>query len=258
MISSDRNFDDITVRFARNIYGSAKGEIRLAVVWKHLLQTVPQLEGGKPLRILDAGCGLGHMGLKLHGLGHHLVLSDLSANMINETKKVFDEQAPGADVQFVHAPVQKLVSDEIGQFDLVVFHAVLEWLAEPCETLNHLLTLIKPGGHLSLMFYNRDALVYRNLIRGNWRKAESESMQGEEGGLTPYHPLSLDEVESWLADNGGKVIGRAGVRVVHDYMDRHLREGRDMAEMIRIERKYAEHPAYIRLGRYIHLMVEIS
>lgn len=257
MIKSDRNFDDITERFARNIYGSAKGEIRLAVVWEHLLKTLPQLEAGRPLRILDAGCGLGHMGLKLHGQGHRLVLSDLSANMIGATKKLFDEEAPGADVQFVHAPVQKLSPEEEGQFDLVLFHAVLEWVAEPREMLNHLLKLIKPGGHLSLMFYNRDALVYRNLIRGNWRKAESNSLQGEEGGLTPYYPLSLDEVEAWLQAANAKVLGRVGVRVVHDYMDRHLRENRDMAEMIRIEQKYAGHPAYIRLGRYIHIAAEI-
>lgn len=257
MIQQDRNFDDISERFARNIYGSAKGEIRLAVVWAHLLKTLPQLEAGRPLRILDAGCGLGQMGLKLHGLGHQLVLTDLSARMIEATKRLFDEEAPGADVQFVHAPVQHLTPEQTGRFDLVLFHAVLEWLAEPRETLHHLLQLIQPGGHLSLMFYNRDALVWRNLIRGNWHKAESAALAGAEGGLTPYHPLSLEEVQGWLQQAGAEIIGCAGVRVVHDYMDRHLRESRDVAEMIRIEQKYAEHPACIRLGRYIHLIVRM-
>ena len=254
MIQSDRNFDDLTMRFARNIYGSAKGEVRLAIVWQHLLQTLPQLTAGKSLRILDAGCGLGQMGLKLAELGHEVVLADLSGNMVDETRKLFDEQLPGAQVQLLHGSVQELSEDKLGRFDLVLFHAVLEWLAEPEATLQHLLTLIRPDGFLSLMFYNRDALIFRNLIRGNWRKAESDNLQGEEGGLTPYHPLTLEEVQGWLQVWNYPVISRAGVRVVFDYMDRKMREARDVDEVVRIEMKYARKEPYLHLGRYLHLI----
>ncbi len=62
-------------------------------------------------------------------------------------------------------------ADALGDFDLVLCHAVLEWLAQPQQALHKLFGLIRPGGHLSLMFYNRDALIFRNLIRGNWRTA---------------------------------------------------------------------------------------
>lgn len=254
MIHSDRNFDDLTERFARNIYGSAKGEVRLAIVWQHLLQTLPQLTAGKPLRILDAGCGLGQMGLRLAELGHTLVLSDLSEKMVEESRTLFEAALPEADVQFIHGSVQALDPDDLGQFDLVLFHAVLEWLAEPEDTLAHLLTLIRPGGDLSLMFYNREALVFRNLIRGNWRKAESDQLQGEEGGLTPYYPLTLAEVEGWLSARDFELLSRAGVRVVFDYMDRKMREARDVNEVVRIELKYAMHEPYLQLGRYLHLI----
>lgn len=254
MIKADRNFDDLSERFARNIYGSAKGEVRLAIVWQHLLQSLPELSGGRRLRILDAGCGLGQMGLKLAGLGHELVLADLSGKMVAATQSLFVEQLPDADVTVIHAPVQQLDSEELGDFDLVLFHAVLEWLAEPEATLKRLLGLVRPGGSLSLMFYNRDALVFRNLIRGNWRKAESDNLQGEEGGLTPYHPLTLDEVEGWLQAWGFATLGRAGVRVVYDYMDRKMRESRPLEEVVRIELKYAQHEPYLHLGRYLHLV----
>jgi len=254
MIHSDRNFDDLTERFARNIYGSAKGEVRLAIVWQHLLQTLPQLTEGKPLRILDAGCGLGQMGLKLAELGHELVLSDLSEKMVEQTHLLFAEKLPDAEVQYIHGPVQQMHADELGQFDLVLFHAVLEWVAEPKEILKHLLTLIRPGGDLSLMFYNRDALIFRNLIRGNWRKAESDDLQGEEGGLTPYNPLTLEEVQDWFNEWDLDLLSRAGVRVVYDYMDRKMREARPVEEVVRIEMKYAQQQPYLQMGRYLHLI----
>jgi len=253
---TDRNFDDLTDRFAKNIYGSAKGEVRLAIVWEHLLKTLPELSAGKPLRILDAGCGLGQMGMKLVQLGHELVLSDISEKMVNETRKLFENEALKENVTFLHKAVQELNSQELGQFDLILFHAVLEWLAEPEETLQHLTQLIKPEGYLSLMFYNRDALVFRNLIRGNWRKAESANLQGDEGGLTPYHPLTLEEVAGWLERWEFKTLSRTGVRVIYDYMERRIRDKRPIEEIVRIEMKYAQHEPYLHMGRYLHLVAQ--
>lgn len=254
MVLHDRNFDDLSERFARNIYGSAKGEIRLAVVRQHLLKTLPHLSVDKPLRILDAGCGFGQLGLGLASLGHALVLNDLSEKMLLEARKAFAQQQSESEVEFLHRPVQSLSVEKLGQFDLVLFHAVLEWLAQPKQTLQKLLGLIKPGGHLSLLFYNRDALIFRNLMRGNWRKVESGSLQGEEGGLTPYFPLSLKEIESWLQEWHMPVLGQAGVRVIYDYMDKRLRDNRPLEETVRLELQYACQEPYLYLGRYLHIV----
>ncbi|MBF0282026.1 MAG: methyltransferase domain-containing protein [Zetaproteobacteria bacterium] len=257
MIIHDRNFDDLTHRFERNIYGSAKGELRLAVVWAHLLQTMPQLSAGQPLRILDAGCGLGQMGVRLAQMGHEVVLADISQNMLDKTSALFAAQLPEVVPQLKHQSIQTFTADEIGAFDLIIFHAVLEWLASPQPTLHYILSSMAVDAKLSLMFYNRDALVYRNLLRGNWRKLEQATLQGDPGGLTPHHPLSLDEVEDIVRQSGLNVAvrGRMGVRVLYDYMERALRESRPFEEVLKLEMRYGGEAAYIRLGRYIHLLL---
>jgi len=109
---------------------------------------------------------------------------------------------------------------------------------------------------MSLSFYNRDALVFRNLIRGNWRQAEREDQGGRPGGLTPYHPLTLEQVEAWLREEDLETLSLAGIRVIHDYLPPEVRQGRDLDETIRIEKKFSRHPLYARLGRYLHLMLE--
>jgi len=48
----------------------------------------------------------------------------------------------------------------------------------------------------------------------------------------------------------------AGIRVIHDYLPPEVRQGRDLDETIRIEKKFSRHPLYARLGRYLHLMLE--
>ena len=50
-------------------------------------------------------------------------------------------------MRIINSAVQDL-SDHISeQYDVVLFHAVLEWLAKPEETLKQLLEYIKPGGY---------------------------------------------------------------------------------------------------------------
>ncbi len=243
---ADRNFDDLAERFARNIYGGAKGAIRLAVVREQLR---PLLEG-PPLRVLDAGCGFGQLGLEFLERGHRVLFNDLSATLLGHAREAAGDH-PRA--RFVHGPLQRL-DPALGPFDLILFHAVLEWLAEPRPTLERLVSHLAPGGHLSLMFYNRDALVYRNLLQGNWRKVERGDWGGHRRSLTPHHPLTLEEVEPWLEACGLTVEGRAGVRVLHDYLRPQLRRERPEEALIELELRYCRHPAYLRLGRYIHLL----
>jgi S-adenosylmethionine-dependent methyltransferase len=53
----------------------------------------------------------------------------------------------------------------------------------------------RPGGWLSLAFYNRDALVYRNLLKGHFRKLRSNRLAGEKQSLTPQKPLDPRELQ---------------------------------------------------------------
>ncbi|NLD00811.1 MAG: SAM-dependent methyltransferase, partial [Gammaproteobacteria bacterium] len=50
----DHHFDELAIRFAKKIYGSNKGAIRLAVLQADLNEVLPQ----RPLRVLDIGAGL--------------------------------------------------------------------------------------------------------------------------------------------------------------------------------------------------------
>lgn len=52
--------------------------------------------------------------------------------------------------------------------DLILFHAVLEWVAEPQEMLRALWSVLRPGGALSLMFYNANGLLMHNMVAGNF------------------------------------------------------------------------------------------
>ena len=255
-MSNDRNFDDLARRFSANIYGSPKGKIRLAILQEDLDTLLSHFPANTSLKILDAGCGLGYMALYLAQQGHEVVLCDHSAEMLQRAKQLFAEQAPAAKVTFIESPVQTLQQHVQGQFDLVLFHAVLEWLNEPQRTLEGLVSFLRPGGYFSLLFYNRNSLVMRNLLRGNFRKLASEQYAGDPNSLTPTNPLLPEEVYKWLEVLGLTVLSRTGVRIIYDYLSRETREQRSLEDIIEMERRFCRQEPFLALGRYMHVLAQ--
>jgi len=255
-MTNDRNFDDLAGRFTDNIYGSPKGQIRLAILQEDFDTLLSRYPANTPLKILDAGCGLGNMALYLAQQGHEVVLCDHSAEMLQRAKQLFAEQAPAAKVTFIESPVQTLQQHVKGQFDLVLFHAVLEWVSEPQRTLEGLLRFLRPGGYFSLLFYNRNSLVMRNLLRGNFRKLAAEQFAGDPKSLTPTNPLLPEDVYCWLEAIGLKILSRTGVRIIYDYLSREIRDQRSVEDILEMERRYCRQEAFIALGRYIHVLAQ--
>jgi len=255
-MSNDRNFDDLARRFTTNIYGSPKGQIRLAILQEDLDTLLAHFPANTPLKILDAGCGLGYMALYLAQRGHEVVLCDHSAEMIQAAKQVFAEQAPNANVTFIESAVQTLHQHVQDQFDLVLFHAVLEWVSEPQRTLEGLLRFLRPGGYFSLLFYNRNSLVMRNLLRGNFRKLVAEQYVGDPKSLTPTNPLLPEEVYKWLEVLGFTVLSRTGVRIIYDYLSRDLRDQRSLEDILEMERRFCRQEPFLALGRYMHVLAQ--
>lgn len=249
----DKNFDDLSSRFQKNIYSTAKGKIRLNILWRDLIEVIPEIETGG-LSILDAGAGQGNFALQLAQKNHQLTLCDLSKNMLEDAQKLFVEHELNTNVRFIHAPVQKLSEHIDTQYDVVLFHAVLEWLAEPEETLKELLKFIKPGGYLSLMFYSRTGLIFQNLTRGNFDYVLNDSLSGKGKTLTPTNPQLPEDVYRWL--NGWKLETevKSGVRVFYDGISRERRKQINEEELIKLEKLYSRIEPYNGLARYVHVV----
>ncbi|HCJ30306.1 MAG TPA: SAM-dependent methyltransferase, partial [Pseudomonas sp.] len=159
--------------------------------------------------------------------------------------------AAGQTATFIQAPWQDVENHVEGRFDLVICHAVLEWLAEPQAILPVLHRLIAADGWLSLAFYNRDALIYRNLLKGHFKKLRSQTYAGERQSLTPQQPLDPRELAAQLAPHW-QVESTSGVRVFHDYMPADFQARTEPADLIEMELAYRRHPTFAGLGRYLH------
>lgn len=249
-VKQDRNFDDLIDRFEDRIYDTVKGSWRLQLLQQDLQ---PILQTG-PLQVWDAGCGQAQISLWLAQQGHQLTLCDLSSRMLEKARDSFGQ----ADIKasFHHQSAQSLAI-QLPEFDLVLCHAVVEWLAEPLSSLQTIMDKVRPGGYLSLLFYNRNAMVYKNVLKGGWRLKPilDDSYIGKGNKLSPPNPQYPHELIAFVEQQGFSVETQTGIRVFNDYLSHQARDSSDEAELFELEQRYCRLPTYRDMGRYVHLLL---
>ena len=252
MAGQDKNFDELIEKFASRVYDTDKGGWRLQLLKQDLERFV---RSDEKLTVWDAGCGFAQVSHWLAQAGHQLTLCDISEKMLEQAQRNFSEANLKAD--FYHESAQT-ISSRLPQFDLVLFHAVIEWMAEPLKGLDAVLGKVKPGGHLSLLFYNRNAMVYTNVLKGQWRLKPilEDSYLGKGSKLSPPNPQFPHEIQQYLNDAGFETKAHTGIRVFHDYLNDEVRDKTDNEELFALEARYCRLPVYRDMGRYVHLLAK--
>ena len=259
---ADRSFDTIADHFEKKVYGGLKGEIRLAVLRRDIVEYSAQMSEalGRPLRILDMGAGLAQIAIELATQGHSVVINDISANMLEKAKANAEQIDQALDITWYVCPYQALaekLTKEVDKFDLILSHALLEWLAEPAAVMDFFDQYLTDDGALSLCFYNPASFDYRNLIMGNFNLLDNTDYKADnKKSLTPNHPVAKEEVESWLKAHDYQTVRSSGLRVFHDYAPLKRGGHNDPDAVIRMELRYSQLEPYKWLGRYLHILAK--
>jgi S-adenosylmethionine-dependent methyltransferase len=255
----DTNFDGISASFKRDIYASSKGYVRLGVLWEDLLSAIPEVRRGG-LSVLDAGGGAGHVALLMARSGNEVVLCDPSQEMLDKADESIRRAGLLSSVTTVRSAIQDLEERIDSRFDLVVCHAVLEWLADPEAAVGYLSEFMElRSGLLSLMFYNREAAFLKRVLKGEFAEALRERRDGfsPRGWGSGCTPLAEDEVRGWLEELGLKVRSKAGIRIFHDHLPSGtLDDQQQLENLLKVEKEMRGQEPFASLGQHLHLVCE--
>ena len=250
-LMQDRNFDDLASRFSRTIYATPRGQLRLMALEQDFSDCAIVVKGS---RVLDIGGGQGQFSLMLAKQGAEISLCDISDDMLALARDQFAAEGLPADIR--NASLQDATAAFPGQFDIVMNHAVLEWLAEPMAALPLLADKVKPGGYLSLMFYNLHGHQWRQLMNGRTHAPASANPRLRAEGNSPQHPLDPDIIQTAMEELGFELLRWRGIRCIHDHMHQKIREriGQDAVNKSDLETGLLE--PYRRFGRYVHFLLQ--
>ncbi|MBU2881374.1 methyltransferase domain-containing protein [Psychrosphaera sp. B3R10] len=255
MKKQDTSFSKSVDTFKNNIYGSSKGQVREAVLLRDLESII---HSKQKLNIIDVGGGQGQIALKLAQQGHNVTICDISEEMLDVAKNKAIELNISDKVAFIHCPLQELPSKLQTKFDVVLCHAVFEWLADPQAAFKILADYLTDKGQLSLMFYNANGQIMSNLVYGNFDYIEAGFNVKKAVRLNPQNALMPDTVKDWAKQAGLSLCLDTGVRCFHDYMRNREQWTKDINKIVEMELTYSTKEPFASIARYKHFIFKAN
>ncbi|WP_026375056.1 methyltransferase domain-containing protein [Aestuariibacter salexigens] len=243
----DQSFDSLTNKFEKNIYGTSKGKLRHELLLHGVSRHLSDAPGKQ---VLDAGGGTGIFAQALTELGDvSVTVIDTSAEILERARQQY---AHNDALSFIHSPIQSFEAPQ--QYDIVVCHAVLEWLQQPLCAIDKLVSWLKPGGLLSLSFFNQDAKLFANAVYGNFDYIFAGMQVKNQVRLNPQNPQSPKVILQHLQDSPLEIVYQRGIRCFHDYLRDKTQQQRDYDKLKQLELQYGEQHPYLWLGKYFHII----
>ncbi|WP_374203541.1 class I SAM-dependent methyltransferase [Streptomyces antimicrobicus] len=155
--------------------GGLRNAVRQELVGRQVEEQIAhRFPVGQRLRVLDVGMGQGTQALRLARAGHQVTGMELDPAMLDVARAALEREPAG-----IQERVRLLEGDgretgahfTPGSFDVVLCHGVLMYVAEPDAMLAGLARMLAPGGLLSLLVRNGDALAMRPGLGGDWSAA---------------------------------------------------------------------------------------
>ncbi|MFD5252160.1 methyltransferase domain-containing protein [Streptomyces bobili] len=225
---------------------------------------------GQRLRVLDVGMGQGTQALRLARLGHQVTGLEQDATMIAAAREALSGEPEG-----IRERMRIMEGDGRdtgvhflpGSFDVVLCHGVLMYVQEPDPVLAGLARVLAPGGLLSLLVRNADALAMRPGLAGDWAGALGAfdtttylpHSRTDSNGGTPIR-LGLDvradrreTLTATLAGIGAPLHTWYGVRVFTDTAMDRAEVPEDLEPLLAAEERAGRTDPYRSVAALLHL-----
>ncbi len=142
-------------------------------------------------KILDLGCGTGHLTYKITTKGAKVVGIDNAPTMIEQANRCYP------DIKF-------LVGDGVNidlkeTFDAVFSNAALHWIKEPREVIRNIWRVLKPGGRFVTEFGGKGNI--QTIISGIYEALDA-SGYSDNKQLNPWYFPSVGEYATLLESEG--------------------------------------------------------
>jgi trans-aconitate 2-methyltransferase len=219
-----------------NPWNAALYEDKHSFVWKHGASLVALLAPQAGERILDLGCGTGHLTAQIAEAAGHVIGIDSSPAMIEQARRTYPGlQFEVADARSFRFPIA---------FDAVFSNAVLHWIKEAEQVVHCVHQALKPGGRFVVEFGGHGNV--RAIATALRHAAEASRCDPfdlpwyfpsigeyaallERGGLEVTSAVLFDRptplegeqgMRDWITMFAGQVLGRVAAGGREEFLDR--------------------------------------
>ena len=235
--------------------GKLRDVVRQEMVTRQLAAELPP----PPVRIIDCGCGQGTQARRLARRGYEVTGVDASAELLARFER--DLAAEPAEVR-ARVRVRRDLLENLAErafaprFAAVLCHGVLMLMPDPDPALRVLAGLTAPGGIVSLLVRNGDALAMRPGLAGDWTACAdafgSVAYANRIGATARADRLA--ELTSRLAACGLEVTACYGVRVFTDTAPDGAGPPPDLEALLACEEQAGRTDPYRQVAALLHVI----
>lgn len=246
---------DSTEEKVETHHESLRGAIRRRLLIRGLIEHLPP----PPAAVVDVGGGAGRIAIPLAKRGYKVTILDISEEALGRAREALGREDAETQrrVQLVLGRGEEApcLLDE-ATFDAVTCHGVLPSVEDPEPLLQALVKLVRPGGLISVLAKNAEALAMRPALQGRYRKAlGSLNVNRDEGPLgTLTRADTVAGLQGILEAADGEFIGWHGVRCFTDHLGDAPAKPETLEEALELEWEVGRKDPYRGVARWIHLL----
>ena len=246
--------------FAEDAYATVKGYVRTYVMHQQLLEHLPP----PPAAVLDVGGGAGHQSFPLARAGYDVTLLDSSPAMLDKARERL-RRLPAhvrRRVTLVQANGENACEAVGGRsFDAVLCHGVLGYLEQSEPLVDQLCQCVAPGGLVSIMTGNAQAMAVQPALERRWGDALAafDACSGIGVLGVQSRAETVEDVSVLLRSRGVEPLRWYGVWLFVDWLEFSGAEldptdAQQVAATAAVELEASRRDPYRQLSRVFHLV----
>ncbi|MGA8987733.1 class I SAM-dependent methyltransferase [Aeromicrobium sp.] len=240
------------------------GPVRTELMWQSVIDAVDLAGPRSSLDVLDLGGGTGGDAVRLAGLGHRVTVVDPSPDALASLHRRGVEAGLTEGFTGIQGDADDLL-DHVSpaSFDLVICHGVIEYVDDPGQALSTIATVLRPGGHVSVVVAGRNAAVAARALAGDFVTAQAllgrTSYDWDVRTMGPRR-FVVAELAELLASHGFTPVSTTGLRVFADLVPSALVDTEPGARdvLYALERQLSASADFTALSAGLHTIARLD